>query len=87
MPATQLDQALEGVKAIAGLGAGAIIIFVVYRFAGVVLTDARSRAPGGYGGIRANDWIMTGLDIILPATFVFLVFFGLLAAAIFSRRY
>lgn len=87
MPAKQLNQALEGIKAIAGLGAGAIIIFVVYQFAGVVATDAAARAPGGYGGAEANDWLMTGLDIVLPATFVFLAFFGLLAAAIYSRRY
>jgi len=87
MPAQQLDQALEGIKAIGGLGAGAIVIFVVYRFAGVVLTDAAERAPGGYGGAIANDWIGQGLDIVLPSMFVFLAFFGLLAAAIFSRRY
>lgn len=87
MPAKQLDQALEGIKAIAGLGAGAIIIFVVYQFAGVVHADARARAPGSYGGMQANEWISTGLDIVLPSMFVFLAFFGLLAAAIFSRRY
>jgi len=86
MQAQQLDQALEGIKAIGGLAAGAVVLFVVYSYASVILTDARSRAPGGYGGLVANDWINIGLDTVLPAMFLFLAFFGLVATAILSRR-
>lgn len=87
MPAQQLNQALEGIKFFAGLGAGAIVLFVVYMFASVIHADARARAPGGYGGVQANDWISTGLDTVLPAAFLLLGVFGLLATAILSRRY
>lgn len=87
MQAQQLDQALEGIKAIGGLAAGSIVIYIAYVYSSVIHTDARARAPGGYGGMIANDWITTGLTFILPATLVFLAFFGLLVRAIYSRRY
>lgn len=87
MQARSLNQSLEGIKAIASLGGGAIVIFVVYQYANAIHTDARARAPGGYGGVQANDWIGTGLDVVLPALFLFLVFFGLIMAGIKSRRY
>lgn len=81
-----LRQSLEGIKAIASLGGGAIVLWLVYTIAGVLLADASDRAPGGYGGVEANEWISTGLDTILPAAFLLLVFFGLVASAILSRR-
>jgi len=82
-----LDQALEGIKAVASLFGGAIVLWVVYEFAGVLLVDAKERAPGGSGGVTANDWLNTGLDTMLPLLFLGLVFFGLIASAILSRRY
>lgn len=85
MKTNGLHQSLEGIKAIASLGGGAIVIWLVYSIAGVIMTDAASRAPGGYGGKVANDWLSTGLDSVLPAAFVLLVFFGLVASAILSR--
>lgn len=87
MQARGLGQALEGIKAIASLAGGAIVLYVVYSMANVILVDAADRAPGGYGGAVANDWINTGLDTVLPAVFLGLVFFGLVARAILSRRY
>lgn len=87
MRARGLGQALEGVKAIGGLAGGAIVLWIVYQMAGVILTDAADRAPGGYGGAQANQWLNTGLDTVLPAAFLGLVFFGLVGSAILSRRY
>lgn len=87
MRATGLPQPLEGIKAVGGLVAGAIVLWIVYEFAGVLLTDAAERAPGGYGGAVANDWLSTGLDTVLPLVFLMLVFFGLVATAVKSRRY
>jgi len=87
MQARGLGQALEGIKAIGSLAGGAVVLWIVYTVAGVMLDDAAERAPGGYGGIEANQWLTTGLDTILPAVFLALVFFGLVASAILSRRY
>lgn len=87
MRATSLDQPLEGIKAFASLAGGAIVLYVVYSFAGVFLDGARTNAPGGFGGVQANDWLTTGLDIVLPAMFVGMVFFGLIASAVYARRY
>jgi len=84
---TGLGQALEGIKAIASLGGGAVVLWVVYWFGDTILVDASARAPGGSGGAVANDWINTGLDMVLPAAFLLLVFFGLVATAILNRRY
>jgi len=82
-----LEQALEGIKAVGGLAGGAVILWIVYEMASVVLVDAASRAPGGYGGSVANQWLNTGLDTVLPAAFLGLVFFGLVGRAVISRRY
>lgn len=87
MRATGLNQPLAGIKALGGLAVGSIVLYIVYTYANYILTDARERAPVGYGGRVANDWISTGLDIVLPATFLFLVFFGLISAGVLSRRY
>jgi hypothetical protein len=87
MRATGLNQAIEGIKAVASLAGGAIVLWVVYEFAGVLLTDAADRAPGGLGGAVTNDWISTGLDSVLPVAFLGLAFFGLIAAGIYSRNY
>lgn len=87
MQADGLGQALEGVKAFASLAGGAVVLWIVYTIAGVFLVDAKERAPGGYGGVVANDWINVGLDQVLPAAFLGLVFFGLVASAILSRRW
>lgn len=86
MRARGLGQALEGIKAIASLAGGAVVMFVVYVFADTFLIQAKADAPGGYGGVVANEWLSTGLDTVLPATFLGLVFFGLVASAILSRR-
>lgn len=87
MRATGLGQALEGVKAIASLAGGAVVLWIVYTIGSYYLDDAASNAPGGYGGAVANDWINVGLDQVLPATFLGLVFFGMVASAILSRRW
>lgn len=87
MRARGLGQALEGIKAVGGLAGGAVVLWVVYSVAGVFLTDAAERAPGGYGGAQTNVWLNTGLDQVLPAAFVALVFFGLVASGVLSRRY
>ncbi len=82
-----LQQPLEGIKAIGGLAAGAIVIYIVTMFAEQLLPDAQAAAPGGYGGQQANQWLNTGLDTVLPLLFLFLVFFGLIAQGVFVRRY
>jgi len=87
MRARGLNQALEGIKAFGSLAGGAVVLYVVYTISDVFLTDAAERAPGGYGGIEANQWLNTGLDSVLPAALVLLVFFGLVSTAILSRRY
>lgn len=87
MQARALQQPLEGIKAIGGVVGGAVVVYVVYVFASVIHSDARARAPGGYGGVVANDWISIGLDTVLPATFIFLTLFGLIASGVFARRY
>lgn len=87
MRARALRQPLEGIKAIASLAGGAVVLWIVYEFGGRLLDDANASAPGGYGGAVTNTWINTGLDTILPLAFVGLVFFGLIAQAVFSRRY
>jgi len=81
-----LDQALEGIKAVGSLAGGACVLWIVYTIAGVMLDDAAQRAPGGYGGVQANNWLNTGLDQVLPAVFLLLVFFGLVATAVLTRR-
>lgn len=86
MRASGLDQPLEGIKAIAALGGAAIILWIVYAF-DEYLTLAAGSAPGGYGGVVANEWLGVGLDTILPGTFLLLVFFGLVSQAILGRRY
>lgn len=86
MRATGLGQALEGIKVIASLGGGAIVLYVVYEFA-VVLELARDEAPGGSGGLVANDWLNTGLDTVLPVALITLAFFGLVSQAILARRF
>lgn len=87
MRADGLRQSIAGIKAIGGLGGGVIIMWMVYEYASFLLVEAGDNAPGGYGGAVANDWLNTGLDVVLPATFLGLVFFGLVASAIYSRRY
>jgi len=82
-----LQQPLEGVKAIGGLAVGAIMTFIVYMFANQLLPEAADGAPGGQGGMIANQWINTGLDTVLPLLFLLLVFFGLVSKAVMSRRY
>lgn len=84
---TGLGQALEGIKAVASLGGGAIVLWIVYWFGETILANAGDNAPGGGGGVVANDWINTGLDTVLPAAFLLLVFFGLVASAVLNRRY
>lgn len=79
-----LGQPIAAIKALGGLATGAIIIYIVYQFAGEFLPRARARAPGGYGGMVANDWLNTGLDSVLPATFLVLMFFGFVAWATYS---
>jgi hypothetical protein len=81
-----LHQALEGIKAVASLVGGAAIIFVVYTVGRPFLNDAAANAPGGYGGAQTTVWLNTGLDRVLPAVFLFLVFFGLVAAGVLSTR-
>lgn len=87
MRVTGLRQSLEGIKALASLGGGAVMLWIVYEFAGVLLDQAAAKAPGGYGGTIANQWLNTGLDVVLPATFLGLMFFGLVAQAVLQRRY
>lgn len=79
-----LDQALEGIKAVASFVAGAVMLYIVYTTADVFLVDANNRAPGGFGGAEANAWINTGLDQVLPAAFVLLIFFGLVARGVIA---
>lgn len=81
-----LGQALEGIKAIGSLAAGAVVLWLVYAISDPLLAESRSRAPGGYGGLTGADWLSTGLDSILPAAFLLLVFFGLVATAALSRE-
>lgn len=87
MRADGLNQSLEGIKALASLGGGAIVLWVVYEFANAIHDDAAARAPGGHGGAITNDWINIGLDSVLPAVFLGLVFFGLIATAVHQRDY
>lgn len=87
MRATGLDQSLELIKAVGSLAAGSVVLWIVYVYAEFILPRARAAAPGGKGGVQANDWLNTGLDTALPALFLGLVFFGLIASAIWSRRY
>lgn len=87
MRARGLRQSIAGIKGIAGLAGGAIVIWIVYVYAGFLLVDAEDQAPGGFGGIVANEWLNVGLDVVLPATFVGLVLFGLIMDAVYSRRY
>jgi len=82
-----LHQALEGMKAIGSLAVGAVVLYVGCVITGVFLEDAAARAPGGYGGAQTNAWLTTGLDQVVPVAFLFLVFFGLVAAGVLSRRY
>lgn len=81
-----LGQALDGIKAIGSLPAGAVVLYVVYRASAFFLDDASARAPGGYGGAQTNVWLNTGLDQVLPVAFLFLAFFGLVAAGVLSGR-
>lgn len=85
MRARGLQQSLEGIKAIASLFGGAIVLWLVYEVAGLLLPGARDAAPGGLGGVKMNDWFTTGLDVGLPALFLGLVFFGLVATAVIAR--
>ncbi len=87
MQASGLQQPLEGIKAIASLVGGAIVIWIVYMFGTELLPDAKNAAPGGHGGLEANAWLNTGLDTVLPFLFLALVFFGLVMQAVLSRRY
>lgn len=87
MRAQGLGQALEGIKAFASLAGGAIVLWVVYAVAELLLPEADAGTPGGLGGAQMNDWFTTGLDSLLPALFLGLVFFGLIAAALRSRRF
>lgn len=86
MRATGLGQPLEGVKVIISLGGAAIVTWIVYQFA-AYLDKAADAAPGGYGGVVANEWLNVGLDVVLPATFLLLAFFGFVAQGINSRRF
>lgn len=86
MQARGLQQALEGIKAIASLAGGAVVLWIVYEFGDQLLPKARAAAPGGGGGVQANDWLTTGLDTVLPVLFLGLVLFGLIATAIQARR-
>lgn len=72
------------VKLLASLGVGAAIIYAVYRATDPLLADAREAAPGGMGGMAANQWFETGLDI-LPGIFLFCAFFGFLVIAVYER--
>lgn len=87
MRASGLQQPLEGIKAIGSLAGGAIVLWIVYMFGSELLPDAKTSAPGGYGGLEANAWLNTGLDTVLPFLFLALVFFGLVMQAVMSRRY
>lgn len=82
-----LRQPLEGIKALGSLAGGAIILWIVITFADYLLGDARTTAPGGYGGVIANNWLTTGVETVLPLLLLGLVFFGLIAQAVFRRRY
>ena len=86
MRAEGLGQSLEFIKALGSLAIGALLLFIVYTIANIWMADARAYAPGGSGGLIANDWLATGLDLVLPATFLFLVFFGLIGKALLSGR-
>lgn len=86
MRARGLDQPLEGIKAVASLGGAAIVLWIVYAF-DEYLDLAANDAPGGHGGVVANEWLNIGLDVVLPGTFLLLVFFGLVAQALLGSRY
>lgn len=70
---------------LASLGGAAIVTWIVYMFA-TYLDEAAGEAPGGYGGVVANEWLNLGLDTVLPATFLLLAFFGLVANGVLNRR-
>jgi len=80
-----LDQPLEGMRIVASIAGAAIMLWVVYGFSSL-LDDAAASAPGGNGGVVANDWLVIGLDQVLPLLFIGLIFFALIAQAIKSRR-
>jgi len=77
-----LHQALEFIKATAALGGGAVMLWIVYEVGDLVLPWALQYTPGGYGGVQMNDWFKIGLDVVLPATFLFLAFFYLVARGV-----
>jgi hypothetical protein len=82
-----LAQPLEGIKALGAAAGGAIILWIVITFKGELLVDARASAPGGSGGVVANQWLTTGVEVVLPLLFLLLIFFGLIAQAVLNRRY
>lgn len=72
------------VKLLASAGVGAIVLYAIYTAADPLLADARQRAPGGLGGMQANTWFQTALDI-LPGIFLFCAFFGFIVIAVYER--
>lgn len=80
-----LGQALGFIKLVASLGGGAIMVWVVWQVGYPLLDDAKAAAPGGYGGLIANDWIRTGMEV-LPILFLALAFFGFIALAVYQRE-
>lgn len=76
--------AMAFAKLIGSLGVGAAIIYAVYAAGVPILNDAEAAAPGGMGGVEANNWFTTGLEI-LPAIFLLCGFFGFIAIAVYER--
>lgn len=86
MAAARLGQALGFVKLTASLLGGAVILWMFYPALFMILDEAKAQAPGGYGGLEANQWLRTGAEQ-LPTVFLLLAFFGYVSLAVFQRRY
>jgi hypothetical protein len=74
--------AMEGIKLVASLAAGAVVIAIVYQFA-IYLELASKHTTHGLGGAQTNQWLNTGLDVVLPGAFLGLTFFGFVSYAVY----
>lgn len=86
MALPRLGQAIGFIKMVASLLGGAIVLWVFWDPFYMILDTAKDNAPGGYGGMEANQWLRTGSEQ-LPIVFLLLAFFGFISLAVYQRRY
>lgn len=82
----RLGQAIGFVRLVASLFGGAILLWMFWEPFDMIMDTAERDAPGGYGGVEANEWLRLGSEQ-LPVVFLLLGFFGFIALAVFQRRY